>query len=245
MDVRRLAAWIVLCCAWGGCSQGAPQPVVLPPIAAADAVQSPAPTSPAEPEISAQPQSSAEPAVSPEAATPAQSAVSEEALGKMQPEQPSTAVMQADFHRTPERFGGIPASDAASGPAAPSRPRLRVEKAIGVTTMRVVKDDNPEESSPAAKCEVQSVQILRDKPVGKTREVATLNVDGAPAQHEDILSLLKRKACEAGANRQPAHFGCVFINRGPPCPRPSTSGLHRVSVHTLQRAARGTAIFIL
>jgi hypothetical protein len=118
----------------------------------------------------------------------------------MQPAQSSTAVMQEDLHRSPERFGGIPASDAASGPAAPSRPRLRVEKAIGVTTMRVVKDDNPEESSPAAKCEVQSVQILLDKPVGKTREVATLNVDGAPAQHEDILSLLKRKACEAGAN---------------------------------------------
>jgi hypothetical protein len=118
----------------------------------------------------------------------------------MQPEQPSTTVMQADFHRIPERFGGIPGSDATSGPAAPSRPRLRVEKAIGVTTMRVVKDDNPEGSSPPAKCDVQIVQILRDKPVGKTREVATLNVDGAPAQHDDILSLLKRKACEAGAN---------------------------------------------
>jgi hypothetical protein len=118
----------------------------------------------------------------------------------MQPAQSSTAVMQEDLHRSPERFGGIPASDAASGPAAPSRPRLRVEKAIGVTTMRVVKDDNPEGSSPPAKCDVQIVQVLRDKPVGKTREVATLNVDGAPAQHEDILSLLKRKACEAGAN---------------------------------------------
>ena len=30
--------------------------------------------------------------------------------------------------------------------------------------------------------------------------MATLKVEGAPAQHEDILSLLKRKACEAGAN---------------------------------------------
>jgi hypothetical protein len=115
----------------------------------------------------------------------------------MQPAAPSTTVMHADLHRTPERFGGIPSSDATSERAAPSRLRLRVEKAIGVTTMRVVKDDNPEGSTPPAKCEVQ---ILRDKPVGKTREVATLNVDGAPAQHEDILSLLKRKACEAGAN---------------------------------------------
>ena len=115
----------------------------------------------------------------------------------MQPAQPSTTVTPADFHRIPERFGGIPGSDAAPGPTAPTRPRLRVEKAIGVTTMRLVKDDNPEDSSPPAKCEVQ---VLHDKPVGKTREVATLNVDGAPAQHEDILSLLKRKACEAGAN---------------------------------------------
>jgi hypothetical protein len=115
----------------------------------------------------------------------------------MQPAQPSTTLMQPNLHRTPERFGGFPASDAASGPAAPSRPRLRVEKAIGVTTMRVVKDDNAEGSSPPAKCEVQ---VLHDEPVGRTREVATLNVEGAPAQHEDILSLLKRKACEAGAN---------------------------------------------
>ena len=50
---------------------------------------------------------------------------------------------------------------------------------------------------PPAKCEVR---ILRENPAGKTREVATLKVEGAPAQHEDILSLLKRKACEAGAN---------------------------------------------
>jgi hypothetical protein len=89
----------------------------------------------------------------------------------------------------------MPSSD--STPAAPPRPRLSVEKPIGVTTMRVVKDDSSEGSAPPAPCEVQ---ILHDKPAGKTREVATLKVDGAPAQHEDILSLLKRKACEAGAN---------------------------------------------
>jgi hypothetical protein len=91
--------------------------------------------------------------------------------------------------------GGILVSDNA--PAAPSRPRLRVEKPIGVTAMRVVKDDSSEGYVPAAKCEVQ---ILRENPAGKAREVATLNVDGAPAQHQDILSLLKREACEAGAN---------------------------------------------
>jgi hypothetical protein len=63
--------------------------------------------------------------------------------------------------------------------------------------MRVVKDDSSEDSVPTAKCEVR---ILHENPAGETREVATLNVDGAPAQHENILSLLKREACEAGAN---------------------------------------------
>ena len=63
--------------------------------------------------------------------------------------------------------------------------------------MRVVKDGGAEGSAVPAKCEVQ---ILREKPAGKSRELAMLNVDGAPAQHEDILSLLKRKACDAGAN---------------------------------------------
>jgi hypothetical protein len=62
-------------------------------------------------------------------------------------------------------------------------------------------DDSAEGSAPPVNCDVQSdVQILHDKPTGMTREVATLNVDGAPTQHEDILALLKRKACEAGAN---------------------------------------------
>ena len=105
------------------------------------------------------------------------------------------ATPTTEFHRTPERFGGIPSS--GSTPAVPPRTRLSVEKAIGVTTMRVVKDDISEGSAPPAACQVQ---ILHDKPAGKAREVATLNVDGAPGQHEDILSLLKRKACEAGAN---------------------------------------------
>lgn len=91
--------------------------------------------------------------------------------------------------------GGITASDSAS--ATPSRPQLRVEKTIGITAMRVVKNDSSEGSAPAAKCEVQ---ILPEKPAGKTREVATLKVDGGPAQHEDILSLLKHEACVAGAN---------------------------------------------
>ncbi len=107
------------------------------------------------------------------------------------------------MHRTPERFGGIPAADRT--PVAPSRPRFSVGKAIGVTTTRVGRDDDSDDSAegsaPPVNCDVQSdVQILHDKPTGKTREVATLNVDGAPTQHEDILALLKRKACEAGAN---------------------------------------------
>ena len=109
--------------------------------------------------------------------------------------EPSGVAAAADLHQTPERFGDIPASQRT--PAAPSRPRFSVGMPIGVTTTRVVRDDGSEDSALPAKCEAQ---ILHDKPTGKTREVATLNVDAAPAQHEDILSLLKRKACEAGAN---------------------------------------------
>jgi hypothetical protein len=128
----------------------------------------------------------------------------EAAIGGQPPEpaKPSaTATPTTELHRTPERFGGIPASGSTR--VAPSRPRLRVGKAIGVITTRVGKDDSDDsaEGTAPANCDVQSdVQILHDQPTGKTREVATLNVDGAPAQHEDILALLKRKACEAGAN---------------------------------------------
>jgi hypothetical protein len=117
--------------------------------------------------------------------------------------QPSAAATPDELQRTPERFGGIPASNGT--PVAPSRPRFSIGKALGVTTTRVGQDDNSDDSSggsaPPANCDVQSdVQILDHQPTGKTREVATLDVDGAPAQHEDILALLKRKACEAGAN---------------------------------------------
>ena len=117
--------------------------------------------------------------------------------------QPSAAATPGELQRTPDRFGGIPASNGT--PVAPSRPRFSIGKALGVTTTRVGQDDNSDDSSgassPPANCDVQSdVQILDHLPTGKTREVATLSVDGAPAQHEDILALLKRKACEAGAN---------------------------------------------
>jgi hypothetical protein len=113
---------------------------------------------------------------------------------------PSTAAKPTRLNRTPERFGGVP--EAESTPR--SRPRLRIGKAITVTTTRIGGNDTSDddhEAAPPAKCDLQSeVHILRDKPTGKTREVATLKLDGAPAQHEDILSLLKRKACEAGAD---------------------------------------------
>lgn len=125
------------------------------------------------------------------------------AAADAEPAQPSATATPTELHRTPERFGGVPASN--STPVAPSRPRFSVGRAIGVITTRVGKDDNSDDSSggsaPPANCDVQSdVQILHHQPTGKTREVATLSVDGAPAQHEDILALLKRKACEAGAN---------------------------------------------
>lgn len=106
-------------------------------------------------------------------------------------------VPQTELHRMPERLSGITTSDSASAPAALASPRLSIGIPIGLTTMRVIKDESSEGSAPPSNC---AVQILRGKPAGRSREVGTLEVDGAPAQHEDILSLLKRKACEAGAN---------------------------------------------
>jgi hypothetical protein len=192
-DVRRLAELIVLGCALGG--------FVWP--AAAQSLPD-APAASAQTLPSAQPPAES-PAVGPantdssdQSAFPAESAAvpAEPANGAQAAVKPSAvATPTTEFHRTPDRFGGIPSSDSA--PAAPPRPRLSVGEAIGVTTTRVVKDDSSEGSAPPAPCEMQ---ILHDQPVEKAREVATLNVDGAPAQHEDILSLLKRKACEAGAN---------------------------------------------
>lgn len=44
------------------------------------------------------------------------------------------------------------------------------------------------------------VQILHDKPKAAVREVATFKLDGALAERDQIMSLLKRRACEAGAN---------------------------------------------
>jgi len=127
----------------------------------------------------------------------AQSAVPEAASGGQPAARAPSAIVTptTEFHRTPERFGGLPTSGSTS--ATPTPPRFSVEKTIGVTTMRVLKNESSEDAAPPAKCEVR---ILHDKPVGKTREVATLKLDGEPAQHENILSLLKRKACEAGAN---------------------------------------------
>ena len=112
----------------------------------------------------------------------------------------ATATPTTELRRTPERFGGLPNPDNGPGnspQAAPRRARLEVGKAIGETTMRVVRDDSADGSAAPPKC---AVEILHDAPKGKTREVGTLKVDGAPGQHEDLMSLLKRKGCEAGAN---------------------------------------------
>jgi hypothetical protein len=165
------------------------------PATAADA----APTAPAEarpfgtdPNASADPNAAAQ-SVAPDEAAPG---------GAPAPaaEEPSAiATPTTEFHQTPDRFGGLPTSD--SKPVAPSRPRLSVGKAISVITTRVGKDDSSDDKSGGAASPANcDVQILHEQPAAKTREVATLKVDGAPAQHEDILSLLKRKACEAGAN---------------------------------------------
>jgi len=207
--VRRIAELIVLCCALGvfarpACAQSpsAEPPSASPPAAASDAEQAPAAT-PAEP-ATAQPDD-ADLEVAPAAAAPAD-ADAPELQPAPSPQGAEAAAVPSAFatpttelHRTPERFGGLPNPDHGPGnaPAAPQRPRLDVGKAIGFTTMRVVKDDGAAGSAAPAKCEIE---ILHDAPKGKTREVGTLKVDGMPGQHEDIMSLLKRKGCEAGAN---------------------------------------------
>jgi hypothetical protein len=190
-DVRRLAELIVICFVLGGFTWPAvaQSPLAAPagaaqPLPAAQPAQEPAAAPPADADTSG-------PFPTEPAALPAQPTNGGQAA--VNPSAIATAT--TELHRTPERFGGLPSSESA--PAAPARPRLNVGKAIGVTTMRVIKDDSSAGSTPPAPCEVQ---ILHDKPAGKTREVATLNVDGAPAQDEDIMSLLRRKACEAGAN---------------------------------------------
>ncbi len=139
----------------------------------------------------------APPSTGPAADTPVQSEASAEAPATGQPAVKPSAIATptTELDRRTERFGGIPTSD--STPVAPSQPRLSVGKALGVVTTRIVRDDSSDGAMPPANCEVR---ILYDKPAGKTREVATLNVKGTPAQHEDILSLLKRQACAAGAN---------------------------------------------
>jgi hypothetical protein len=85
-----------------------------------------------------------------------------------------------------------------STPGAMNKPpHLRVEKPIGEITMRVVKNSGSQETADGSVCEVR---ILHERPATAAREVGTLKIDGAPAQRDDLYSLLKRRACEAGAN---------------------------------------------
>ncbi len=108
---------------------------------------------------------------------------------------PVPAPVAPGLHRIPQRFGGLP--DAGSTPDAPRRPRLSVGEPIAVTTMHVVRDNGTLSAMRDPDC---AVQVLHAQPAEKAREVGTLSVDGAPAQHEDILSLVRHRACEAGAN---------------------------------------------
>jgi hypothetical protein len=109
---------------------------------------------------------------------------------------PSAVATPAVLRQGPERFGG-PSAASDDTHTAPSRPRFSVGKPIAIITTRVGRDDSAGDSAPPMQCEVR---ILRHKPSGSTREVATLKADAAPDQREDLMSLLKRKACEAGAN---------------------------------------------
>ncbi|HVA41507.1 MAG TPA: hypothetical protein VNF49_12630, partial [Candidatus Binataceae bacterium] len=106
---------------------------------------------------------------------------------------------------TPTRFAAIPGSDnTASGSdntaPAPARPRLRLDPTIGVTAMRLMPDAPEADAQTAAAPAKCALKILHEKPAAPSREVAIIKLSGAPAQHEVVWSLLKRKACEAGAN---------------------------------------------
>jgi hypothetical protein len=173
--------------------------------AAADAEGAPAAT-PLEP--ASAPPDDADLEVAPAAPAPADADSTDQPALPAPPPQgaEATAVPSAfatpttELHRTPERFGGLPNPGNGAGnnpPAAPRRAHLEVGKPIGETTMRVVRGDSADGSAAPPKC---AVEILHDAPKGKTREVGTLKVDGAPGQHEDLMSLLKRKGCEAGAD---------------------------------------------
>lgn len=54
-----------------------------------------------------------------------------------------------------------------------------------------------------------AVRILHKSPKSKSREVATFKLKGMPADHDAMMALLKRRACEAGANalliKKPKH----------------------------------------
>jgi hypothetical protein len=205
-DVRRIAQLMILGCALGVFARpvSAQSPAVSPPTAAEDAAQAPA-TSPAQPATASPDDADLE--VVPAAAGPADADSPDQPALPAPPPQgaeaaaaPSaTATPTTDLHRTPERFGGLPNPDNGPGnaPATPRRARLEIGKAIGETTMRVVRDESADAAAAPPKC---AVEILHDAPKGKTREVGTLKVDGAPGQHEDLMSLLKRKGCEAGAD---------------------------------------------
>ena len=198
---------MILGCALGVLARqaSAQSPAGPPPAPAAEAAQAPV-TTPAQPKTA--PPDDADLEVAPAADAPADADSPDQPGPPAPPPEgaqaaaaPSaTATPTTELHRTPERFGGLPNSDNGPGnspPAAPRRARLKIGKAIGETTMRVVRDDRADGSAAPPKC---TVEILHDAPKEKTREVGTLKVDGAPGQHEDLMSLLKRKGCEAGAN---------------------------------------------
>lgn len=88
--------------------------------------------------------------------------------------------------------------DTARAKARPSK--LRLGPAISVTTARLVPDGKARASGhlgPSGKC---SIKILHTKPKTAARTVASIKISGTSAQRDDLWSLLKHKACEAGAN---------------------------------------------
>ena len=216
-DVRRMAELIVIACALCVGPASAPAaPTPTPPSTAAVSIPM---SSSGDPVAQAQAETQAGSPAETLSGTPSDTGLSEGSAGEMQQPvtpvfgetsyaptstteaaisgaaNPAPAPTASEFRHISARFAGLP--DADSTPAAPPRPHLTIGEPIAVTTMHVVHDDKPSTALRRADCKME---VLHAKPAGKTREVGTLSVDGAPAQHEDILSLVRHRACEAGAN---------------------------------------------
>jgi hypothetical protein len=93
--------------------------------------------------------------------------------------------------------GAATPNDArASGDARPAGGERSASDAAAVTLLASPGAGAPPGAEPS-QCDVE---ILHKKPRSAVREVATFKLDGEPVERDQIMALLKRRACEAGAN---------------------------------------------